>query len=283
MVPTKLHAAAVDLADLLARGTQDGIAILDPTHHLVLWNSAAAAITGWTEKEAAARGFGNILKLPEGLRELRHGKWVELRRSPLRVGDDTYTVVFFTDSTAERRLRDTHEELRDLGVIDAATQLPGRQLALLHLQRALALGKRDRRAVGLLNLKLDRYREPNGPSGRHVADEVIRQFAKRLAAFVRTSDMPARLAEDSFLVVLTALSSSDDAKIVAVRLLLALAQPFDVEGRERSVQCSIGIAEYPRDADEAIGLLGTALAAADRAQRLGGGRYCSAAETVAEG
>jgi GGDEF domain-containing protein len=86
------------------------------------------------------------------------------------------------------------------------------------------------------------------------------------------------MSYDSFLVVLTALTSSNDAAIVAVRLLLVLAEPFAVVGKARSVHCSIGVAEFPRDADDATSLLGAALAAADRAQLKGGGQYCVASE-----
>ena len=90
--------------------------------------------------------------------------------------------------------------------------------------------------------------------------------------------MPARLSDDSFLVVLTALTTSNDAAVVAVRLLLVLAEPFDVVGHARTVHCSIGVAEFPRDAEESVALLGAALAAADRAQVMGGGRYCVASD-----
>jgi len=172
---------------------------------------------------------------------------------------------------AERR-----DDLRALGLIDPLTGLPGRQIAMLHIERAVALAERDKRSVGLLSVKLDRHQDPRDPSRRQVEDEVLRQFAKRFAAFVRGSDTPARLGGDSFLAVLTALTSPDDATLVAVRLLLALAQPFGVEGRERSVLCSIGIAEYPRDAQDSVTLLSEALRAADRAQNLGGGRHASA-------
>jgi len=44
------------------------------------------------------------------------------------------------------------------------------------------------------------------------------------------------------------------------------------------VHCSIGVAEFPRDAQESVALLGAALAAADRAQVMGGGRYCVASD-----
>ena len=276
LLPPALEGASFDLAELLARLTHDGIAVIDPGGTLVSWNSAATAITGWTPKEAAARGFGAIVRLPGGVHELRPGKWIDLRSAPLEVAGETFTVVLFNDSTAQKRLGESRDDLKALGLIDALTGLPGRQLALLHIERAVALADRDKRSVGLLSVKLDRHQDPNDPSRRVVEDEVLRQFAKRFAAFVRNSDMPARLGGDSFLVVLTALTSPDDASLVAVRLLLALAQPFGVEGRERSVLCSVGIAEYPRDAKDSVTLLSEALRAADRAQNLGGGRHVSA-------
>jgi diguanylate cyclase (GGDEF)-like protein len=276
LLPPALESASFELADLLARLTHDGIAVIDPQGKLVSWNSAATAITGWTPREAAARGFGAIVRLPGGVHELRPGKWIDLRSSPLDVGGERFTVVFFNDSTAQKRLGESRDDLRALGLIDALTGLPGRQLALLHIERAVALAERDKRSVGLLSVKLDRHQDPNDPSRRVVEDEVLRQFAKRFAAFVRGSDLPARLGGDSFLVVLTALTSPDDATLVAVRLLLALAQPFGVEGKERSVLCSVGIAEYPRDAKDSVTLLSEALRAADRAQNLGGGRHASA-------
>jgi diguanylate cyclase (GGDEF)-like protein len=278
LLPPTLERAGFQLAEVLARGTHDGIAVIDPRGQLVSWNSAAVAITGWSEKEAATRGFGSIVRLPGGVHELRPGKWIELRTATLDIGGDAHSVVFFNDATAQQRLRDTREDLRGLGLIDALTDLPGRQLALLFLDRAIALAMRDKRSVGLLSVKLDRYVDPSDPSRRQVADEVLRQFAKRFSAYVRGSDMPARLGGESFVVVLTALTSPNDATVVAVRLMLALAQPFGVEGRERSVQCSLGIAEYPRDAADGITLLSEALRAADHAQNLGGGRYCTAAE-----
>ena len=278
LLPPALEGAGFVLAELLARQTHDGVAIIDAAGTLISWNSAAIAITGWTRDEAAKRGFGSIVQLPAGVHELRPGKWIELRSSTIPVGSETFTVVFFTDSTAQRRLRDAHDDLRDLGLVDPLTDLAGRALALLHVDRAIALAKRDKRSVGLLSVKLDRYRDPDEPSRRQVADEVLRQFAKRFSAYVRASDMPARLGGDSFLVVLTALSSPNDSTVVAVRLVLALAQPFGVEGRERSVQCSIGIAEFPRDAEDGVALLTEALRAADHAQNEGGGRYFSAAD-----
>jgi diguanylate cyclase (GGDEF)-like protein len=281
-IPASLHTEALALAFLLATGTRDGIAIVSPNAELIFWNAAAGAITGWSTQAIAERNVAKFMQVPQALVEIRDGKWVEIRQSTIDADGSTFTVVIFTDATSQVRLKDTREQLRALGLIDTATNLPGREVAMLHVEQAIAMAKRDKRSVGLLSLKLDRFRQlRDAPDGREAAEEVVRQFAKRITAFVRASDVPARLADDSFLVVLSALTTSNDAAVVAVRLLLVLAEPFDVVGHARTVHCSIGVAESPRDAADAVTLLGASLAAADRAQVLGGGRYCVASELTA--
>jgi diguanylate cyclase (GGDEF)-like protein len=267
----------IGLAALIASGTRDGIAILRPDGSLVFWNSAAAAITGWSLAEAAERSLGELVKGPNPLVEIRDGKWVELRYTRVDANGETFLILMFTDSTSLMSLRSARDQLTALGLIDAPTGLPGRDLALVQLDQAIALARRDKRSVGVLSLKVDRFRKLRETDGQ-AADEVIRQFADRITAFVRGSDVPARVSNESFLVLLTALTSSNDAAVVAVRLLLVLAEPFDVVGEARSVHCSIGVAEFPRDADDATSLFGAALAAADRAQLMGGGQYRVASE-----
>jgi len=89
--------------------------------------------------------------------------------------------------------------------------------------------------------------------------------------YALTNMAPVAVADSS--------TSSNDAAIVAVRLLLVMAEPFDVVGEARSVHCSIGVAEFPRDAADATSLLGASLAAADRAQLMGGGQYRVASDS----
>jgi len=271
VLPPEFTPEGIGLAALIAAGTRDGIAILGPDGQLVFWNSAAAAITGWSLAQAAEKSLGNLVKGPEALVEIRDGMWVELRYTRVDANGQTY-------STSLMSLRNARHQLQSLGLIDEPTGLPGRDLVLVQLDQAIALAKRDKRSVGVLSLKVDRFRQLRETEDGQVADEVIRQFASRITTFVRGSDVPARVSNDSFLVVLTALTSSNDAAIVAVRLLLILAEPFDVVGKARSVHCSIGVAEFPRDAEDATSLFGAALAAADRAQLMGGGQYRVASE-----
>jgi diguanylate cyclase (GGDEF)-like protein len=276
-LPRELTSEAVGLAALIAAGTRDGIAIVGPDGKLVFWNSAAAAITGWSWSQAAELNLGELVKSPGASVEIRDGKWVELRYSRVEVNDQTFLILMFTDTTSHMSLRSTRQQLRSLGLIDKTTGLAGRDLALVQLDLAIALARRDKRSAGVLSLKLDRFRQLRETVEGN-ADEVVQQVAQRISAFVRGSDVPARMSDDSFLVVLSALTSSNDSAVVAVRLLLVLAEPFDVVGKARTVHCSIGVAEFPRDAGDATSLLAAALAAADRAQLMGGGQYRSASE-----
>jgi len=276
-LPTELTSGGLSLATLIASGTRDGVAILAPEGELVFWNSAAATITGWSRAEAAKQNLGELVRAPDSLIEIRKGVWIELRYSRVASEGRAFLILMFTDSTMLMSLHSTRQQLRSLGLIDEVTSLAGRDLALVQLDQAIALARRDKRSVGVLSLKLDHFRQLRETEGE-AAEEVIRQFAQRVAAYVRGSDIPARLSNESFLVVLTAMASSNDAIIVTVRLLLVLAEPYDVLGKARSVHCSIGVAEFPRDADDATTLLGAALAAADRAQLMGGGQYRVASE-----
>ena len=278
MLPPELSSSGLALATLIASGTRDGIAIVGPDGKLIFWNSAAAAITGWSMAQAVDRNVAELITGDEPLVEIRDGKWVELRYTRAEAAGQSFLIIMFTDTTSLMSLRSARQQLQSLGLIDKPTGLPGRDLALVQLDQAIALARRDKRSVGLLSLKVDRFRQLRELAEGQVADEVIRQFAARITAFVRGSDVPARVSNESFLVVLSALTSSNDAAIVAVRLLLVLAEPFDVTGKARSVHCSIGVAEYPRDADDATSLFGAALAAADRAQLMGGGQYRIASE-----
>ncbi len=275
-LPDELRGHVVELLEAIAAGTRDGVAVLGAGGELLAWNAAAVAITGWSRVEAADRRLESLARATEGQVQIGAGKWVEVRHASVEAGGQTLTLVLFTDSTPERQLRDVWGQFRALGLIDPTTNLSGRELAMVHLDRAIALARRDKRAVGLIALKLDRFRELRASVGTEAASAILGEVGKRLSAQVRGSDVPARMSDDTFLAVLTAITSSNDALIVAQRLLVAFAEPFEVLGAMRTLHCSLGVAEAPRDGESGADLLGAALGAADRAQLQGGGRYAVA-------
>jgi diguanylate cyclase (GGDEF)-like protein len=251
---------------VLADHVHDGVGIYDRTGSLVYWNTAAATITGWSSRSVEAAGFRSR---PAGLAEIRAGKWIESRRVFLPWDGTPSEAILFNDVTAEHRLTETHQQLRDIGLMDPVTGLIGDRLLRDHARRALALAEHDGRSAGLIWLDLDRF-TGDGPGSSPVADEVMRQCARKVERSIRVSDVAARPEAESLAVMLTALRSSTDLQIIAVRLMLVLAAPCFVEGRERSVAARVGGAVFPGDGREPDALIDVARRAAragDKADR----------------
>jgi two-component system cell cycle response regulator len=155
-------------------------------------------------------------------------------------------------------LRDNLDHSLELAVTD--------QLTGLHNRRYMA-GQLDalvRRAsvgggapVALLVIDIDHFKKINDSFGHQVGDEVLREFAVRLASNVRAVDLPVRFGGEEFVVVMPDTELAD-AQRIAERIRLHVAgSPFRVLGGEEllSVTISIGVAASLGDGDGPDALL----------------------------
>lgn len=156
---------------------------------------------------------------------------------------------------------------------DALTGLPNRILLSERLQRELAHARRADSQLALLFLDLDRFKVVNDTLGHDGGDQLLREAAKRLSACVRECDTVARLGGDEFVVLLTELSSPQQAAKLAGQVLSKLSQPFQIASIECFVGASIGIAVFPADGTLAEELLTHADMAMYRAKAAGRGRF----------
>jgi diguanylate cyclase (GGDEF)-like protein len=184
------------------------------------------------------------------------------------------------DVTDRRRVED---ELAYQARHDDLTGLDNRQKFLEGVERAIASGKKSGRAVAVLYLDLDRFKDVNESLGHAAGDHLLVTVAARLRERVRTSDVIARPARggpevatpiarhggDEFLVLIEGLADARDAAKIARRMLDALEQPFLIGGREVYVTSSIGIATWPGDDAEPEHLLRCAEAAMYHAKQQG--------------
>jgi diguanylate cyclase (GGDEF)-like protein/PAS domain S-box-containing protein len=189
------------------------------------------------------------------------GDWRHLETiADIRISDpDVQGIVLsMRDITARQALE---EELRHQAFHDGLTGLANRALFEEHLAQALARARRHHQPVTVLFLDLDDFKTINDSLGHEAGDELLRAVAIRIASAVRAEDTAARLGGDEFAVLAETSEHEDDARVIATRLLAALAEPFDVAGRELRVTASaglawsdgsIGIRELMRDADTAM-------------------------------
>jgi len=166
----------------------------------------------------------------------------------------------------------TEEELRRRALEDPLTGLANRALLASQLETELRHARRLGDRVCVLVLDLDRFKVVNDTLGRTAGDMLLRMVAARLTACVREEDLVARPGGDEFTVVCTRTATDHAIAEVAQRLVGAVVEPFEIDGREVFVSASVGVAvsEQGREAPEE--LLRDADAAMYRAKELGGGR-----------
>ncbi|MDP3033080.1 MAG: diguanylate cyclase [Rhodocyclaceae bacterium] len=174
---------------------------------------------------------------------------VELTATPLH--NETGTIIGIVESThdiTERMLAE--EQIRQLAYYDTLTGLPNRRLLHDRLSHALAQARRHHRALAIMFLDLDRFKQINDTLGHAFGDEVLKQIGQRVSACVRHDDTVARTGGDEFIVVLTEISRPDDAALVAKKIIASCALPVAVAGQTLSITVSIGIAVHAADASD---------------------------------
>ncbi|MCC7167343.1 MAG: EAL domain-containing protein [Rhodospirillales bacterium] len=161
-------------------------------------------------------------------------------------------VAVFSDITELRR---KDERLRHQAYHDPLTDLPNRLLLQDRLGHALEQASRDKGAVALLFLDLDRFKVVNDSLGHEVGDRLLQAVATRLNATLRKSDTVARLGGDEFMIVLADHVSSAEVAHTAERILEALSEPVVLAGHALHVTASIGISLFPADGEDALALM----------------------------
>jgi len=156
-------------------------------------------------------------------------KWVRAQALPQRQADGS--VLWngvLVDITERKRMED---QVRQLALYDALTQLPNRRLLNDRLSQTLAASKRSGCYGALMFLDLDNFKPLNDLYGHAVGDALLIEVADRLKSCVREMDTVARFGGDEFVVVLTELNTDQDqsmaqAGIVAEKIRSALSEPY---------------------------------------------------------
>lgn len=165
----------------------------------------------------------------------------------------------------------TEDKLYHQANFDALTGLPNRRLLLDRLDLALAQERRRGDMLALLFLDLDRFQLINDSLGHPQGDELLQQVATRLQECLRDEDTLARLGGDEFMVFLPGLKHSEDAEVVASRLVQALKRPIVLRGGvETYSSASVGISVFPLDGTDSESLHKGSDLAMYQAKRAGG-------------
>lgn len=128
--------------------------------------------------------------------------------------------------------------------------------------------------LALLLFDLDHFKEVNDTFGHHVGDQVLKCVATRLSEFTRTEEVFARLGGDEFVLIVTGDNSNSDAIRLARRILNAIREPMQIDGKVIRISASIGIAAQQSQDQSITTLLSHADIALYQAKNSGRSRLC---------
>jgi diguanylate cyclase (GGDEF)-like protein/PAS domain S-box-containing protein len=206
----------------------DGVITTDVQGRVEYLNPVAERLTGWTN--AAARGRRSetifriikdgtqspvespvkaclskdrIVRLPDHMLLISDYQQcdVEGMAAPIRhtVGQTLGAVLIFRDVSEQRRL--THE-MTYRATHDMLTGLLNRDEFERRLELALTSARRGGADYALMYIDLDQFKLVNDAAGHAAGDQLLRQVAGIIRAFIRTSDTFARVGGDEFALIL---------------------------------------------------------------------------------
>lgn len=153
---------------------------------------------------------------------------------------------------------------------DPLTNLASRRVAMDRIEMALARSARHHKALAILTININKFRQVNDLHGHAAGDRVLLQFADTLRANVRKVDTVARLADDEFLVLAEELVHGEsDAILIAEKVIAALRSQNASSGYHLKITASIGIAVQKGPDASVQGLLAMAQGAMLQGKELG--------------
>jgi diguanylate cyclase (GGDEF)-like protein len=156
---------------------------------------------------------------------------------------------------------------------DSLTGLASRALFQARMDRAFATAEQEHVGVAMLFVDLDRFKVVNDSLGHAAGDRLLVAVAERIKKCLRSADMAARLGGDEFAVLLPLAQGPEEAVPVAQRILEAIREPFDLNGKETYISCSVGVAHSVAHGHDGQELMVCADLAMYQAKKLGKDRY----------
>ena len=198
----------------------------------------------------------------------RDGTVIEVEVLGARIDMEGRPAIIGTmlDLTEQRQYE---AEIERLAHYDPLTELPNRRLLRERASEVLDDKAANDFPVAVLYLDLDGFKEINDTRGHGTGDELLRRLAAEVRSGLGENDLASRLGGDEFAVL--ADDTDGRSESLARRLLEAIQQPFEVEGRSIAVGGSVGIARFPAHGGCLSELIANAESAMYEAKSAGGG------------
>ena len=200
-------------------------------------------------------------------------QWIESRNMAVsrdERGNPTRVSGTFTNISKKKQTAETQWIQANF---DTLTGLPNRRLFMNRLDSAVLKSTRSGRALALMFIDLDHFKNANDSFGHDVGDLILREAAARIKSCVRTCDTVARLGGDEFTVIMSDLRHHSHIETAAQKIIDIVALPFTVGHDVIHLSASVGITLYSEDAASSSELINNADRAMYFAKSSGGNQF----------
>ena len=255
----------------------DGIITVDERLAVRSYNPAAERLFGYAADEVIGKDFVRLIAEPyrsevkpqlrgylrpqQGLFEMSSHE-----TSGLRKDGTSFPMEFNVGWLGPQRLvigslRDVSERKAETEALqyrvlhDPLTGLPNRTFLRERLEEAIRAGEREMKPCAVLLMDLDGFKDVNDKHGHQAGDYLLQQVAQRMRHVLRKADTVSRYGGDEFAVVPWGATDVPRAILVAEKILQEVEKPLTIDDQPVDVKISIGIAVFPRHADDADDLI----------------------------
>jgi len=256
----------------------DGYCETDLRGQILLTNKSLCRMSAFSESELLSRNIEDFIH-PEDMSKMRQAiRACIANNEPIRRLDGKFQVqtgqVGYFDAAINlvndsqgrpigyrsiirdvTEIKQNEERLVYLAYHDSLTGLFNRKAFMERLEKEIAYATRYQQERVLLFIDLDKFKAVNDTFGHDAGDELLAMVAKRMRVELRDTDIIARMGGDEFTILLTN-PERFPAGVVTKRLVKAIAQPFEINGRTIDfVSASIGVKNFPKDASSSEDLI----------------------------
>ena len=152
-----------------------------------------------------------------------------------------------------RELEVANEQLEKVSYKDMLTGLYNRKYGRIHLNQIVM--EDPKAEFALATMDLNYFKSINDNYGVETGDKVLIEVAERLRSLENEKACAFRVGGDEFSIVFRDYGSRDELVHLVMALKEAMDAPIEVDEQVFRLSLSIGVAEYPQDAENTEQLL----------------------------
>lgn len=160
-----------------------------------------------------------------------------------------FIVVYLRETAPVIEAKRLMDHLKESTLRDAMTGLYNRRFLEEYVTTLVTTNQRRNASFSILMLDLDYFKQVNDNFGHEAGDKVLKTLSETLTKSVRSSDMVVRYGGEEFLIILIDTNVEGALKIAENIRAKVEDTKISLPGTMLQKTISIGVSEFPLDAD----------------------------------